>query len=369
MPTGTLSAEPSQRFDVDQDGALAPKELEAYCVACNGAPLPQDELDEIANAFSLDARGNLTLRGFMEMYSLQTEARPMDTWSDLRKLGYGLDLQLETSEASQSTEDGIKQADRDKQLPLLPPTAEMAAAPASRVPEKEELLLLLSQLKVAHPEFGAGRLREAALSAQPTWSISDKRVKSLASEIAEIVSTAATGSAAVPSGEGGPPPAEGARAPHAAAQRIIPVDAPTCSWEAIQIYGARQAEEAEAGRGPRRTEGIEERYRRYKQWCAERGHTGVELVSATAIWLTAAPCGAVDGAGGARVALEVNIVPYHLDAGISHWVLWYHPDSTPGDADLDGSFFAAHVRLFLPSLRVEDELVAFQNLPQYRSVP
>ena len=44
------------------------------------------------------------------------------------------------------------------------------------------------------------------------------------------------------------------------------------------------------------------------------------------------------------------------------------PPTTP----LEGAGWAGspdNVRLFLPSLRVEDEAIAFQNLPQYRSVP
>lgn len=144
-------------------------------------------------------------------------------------------------------------------------------------------------------------------------------------------------------------------------KRTISSSSPTCPWESIEVYAKNQAEEAAANRGPRRTEAIEERYQRYSRWCSSRGHTGVELILATAVWLTVS--------GDVQVALEPNIVPYHLDAGISHWVLWYHPSTTLGTTDLDPELIPAHVRLFLPSLRVEDEAIAFQNLPQYRSVP
>ena len=142
--------------------------------------------------------------------------------------------------------------------------------------------------------------------------------------------------------------------------RIIDSSSPTCGWDAIIAYASDQAAEAAANRGPRRTAEIQERYRRYTEWCTTRGHTGVELIIATAVWRDVASH---------VVSLEPNIVPYHLDPGIEHWVLWYHPDRTVGTSELDSSLFAAHVRAFVPSLQIDDELVAFQNLPQFRSVP
>ena len=37
--------------------------------------------------------------------------------------------------------------------------------------------------------------------------------------------------------------------------------------------------------------------------------------------------------GSHRVALEFNIVPYHLPDGVEHWVLWYHPGDTSPKTD------------------------------------
>ena len=85
------------------------------------------------------------------------------------------------------------------------------------------------------------------------------------------------------------------------------------TWEAILTYGDDQAGEAAAGRGPKRSPDVEERYRRYTRWCAERGHTGVELVLATSIWRAAE---FPDDGGPVWVALEPNIVPYHCAEGI-----------------------------------------------------
>ena len=141
--------------------------------------------------------------------------------------------------------------------------------------------------------------------------------------------------------------------------RIIGASSPTCSWEIIRAYATDQAVEAAANRGPRRTEDVQERYKRYTKWCSDRGHTGVELIIATAVWQTVADH---------VVSLEPNIVPYHVDEGIEHWVLWYHPEHTKGTMDLEDALFLLHVRGFIPSLR-DDEMIAFQNLPQFRSVP
>ena len=144
-------------------------------------------------------------------------------------------------------------------------------------------------------------------------------------------------------------------------QRILSDSDPPAAWEAIARYAADQAGEAAANRGPRRTIAVQARYERYTAWCAERWHTGVEFVIATALWVRTRD-------GGGQMALEPNIVPYHLEAGTEHWVLWYHPSCTAGDADLDPSLFDDHLKTFLPALR-EDEYLAFQNLPQFRSVP
>mmetsp|Transcript_36420 Transcript_36420/g.96857 ORF Transcript_36420/g.96857 Transcript_36420/m.96857 type:complete len:276 (-) Transcript_36420:50-877(-) len=196
---------------------------------------------------------------------------------------------------------------------------------------------------------------------------------------------------------------------------------PAASWECLQAYAINQKEEVAAGRGPLRAPEIDQRYRRYFEWTQVRGQSGWDYLVSTAQWRMEH--------GGPWVALEPNIVAYELDAGIEHWNLWYHPNSLPGNANLDlqvgaevevsredptrplrvrinkirrldwnaeemyelahssGDQFLAkrwelmppvscerwaavlrHVRIFLPSLS-EDEVVIFQNIPELRSVP
>ena len=65
-----------QRFDADGDGALNEAELQAFARACNGGTeLDADELDQIQDYFDTDDSGALTLRGFHEMYHMQTRSR------------------------------------------------------------------------------------------------------------------------------------------------------------------------------------------------------------------------------------------------------------------------------------------------------
>jgi hypothetical protein len=187
------------------------------------------------------------------------------------------------------------------------------------------------------------------------------------------------------------------------------------SWEVLQAYAEDQRREVAAGRGPRRDQTIDERYRRYFSWAKGRGHTGAEYITLTAKWCCEH--------GGPWVALEPNIVPYDMDPGIEHWNLWYHPSTTAGTADLDMQVGAKveirngadtrkgtvrsvrgwaadstcivavttddgevvtvprseirpqgwaavlqHVRIFLPKLQ-DEEVVIFQNIPELRSVP
>lgn len=124
-------------------------------------------------------------------------------------------------------------------------------------------------------------------------------------------------------------------------QRLVGELTAPATWEMILAYAADQAGEAAANRGPRRTVAVHERYQRYTEWCATRGHTGVELVIATAVWLSVKPTLKKPEV---RAALEPNIVPYHVESHIEHWVLWYHPEATPGATELDAGLFVAHLR-------------------------
>jgi len=82
-----------RRFDVDGDGLLNNVELQEFAKTCNnGRDFSEKELDEIKTCLECDD-GRLKLRGFKEMFHIQTVSDHSETVKDLAKLGYGSDLQ------------------------------------------------------------------------------------------------------------------------------------------------------------------------------------------------------------------------------------------------------------------------------------
>jgi hypothetical protein len=110
------------RFDADGDGSWSVPELQAFVCACNGEEMDEDELSQL-NAFHVDAKGQMTRRGFFEMMHLQTMARPEDSWADLKALGYH-DLRLKSGQPGGSTssaearEPHSVQSDLDQRLAM-----------------------------------------------------------------------------------------------------------------------------------------------------------------------------------------------------------------------------------------------------------
>jgi len=144
------------RFDIDADGALSESELQAFARACNdGTALDADELDQIRQYFDTDSSGRLTLKGFHEMYHMQTSSRcapslavptrvtlsasshpcararcarrPEDTWKDARALGYNNQLEPVEQQAQPSSAASAAAA----AAPSAAPPADAAASPAA----------------------------------------------------------------------------------------------------------------------------------------------------------------------------------------------------------------------------------------------
>ncbi|POM79860.1 Hypothetical protein PHPALM_2373, partial [Phytophthora palmivora] len=67
---------------------------------CNdGKPFSDDEIKEIQTYFQCDENKGLTLKGFKDMYHTQSSAEPMETWRDMKKLGFDKEL-IEKREAA-----------------------------------------------------------------------------------------------------------------------------------------------------------------------------------------------------------------------------------------------------------------------------
>jgi len=89
------------RFDIDKDKHLSESELKTFSREANpdGREFTSDELEEMKECFDWNEKGpggvaGLTLRGWQQMYIVQTTAEPEETWRDLMQLGYDGQLKL-----------------------------------------------------------------------------------------------------------------------------------------------------------------------------------------------------------------------------------------------------------------------------------
>ncbi|KAF9094333.1 hypothetical protein BGX23_002258 [Mortierella sp. AD031] len=85
-------------------GALSNDELDAFAKDTNGAVFDEDSRNEITEFLDLDDKGQLTLKGFLQMYNLQTTSEPEETWKDLQKHGYDTTLKLVASRSEDRDE-------------------------------------------------------------------------------------------------------------------------------------------------------------------------------------------------------------------------------------------------------------------------
>ncbi|KAG6951043.1 hypothetical protein JG688_00013911 [Phytophthora aleatoria] len=82
------------------DKSLTLDKLKDFSKICNdGKPFSDEEIKEIQTYFQCDENKGLTLKGFKDMYHTQSSAEPMETWRDMKKLGYDKEL-LEKREAA-----------------------------------------------------------------------------------------------------------------------------------------------------------------------------------------------------------------------------------------------------------------------------
>ena len=81
-----LVDEALQRHDADGDGALSPKELDAFNISCGGGALEADDLAFLLDSFEVDApSGGLTGRGFRQYFAHALGEDFDEARDDLRK--------------------------------------------------------------------------------------------------------------------------------------------------------------------------------------------------------------------------------------------------------------------------------------------
>ena len=82
-------------YDKDCDGALSLEELETFATASkSGEKINDAELKQLGTFFETNSKGWLTLKGFEQMYIMQTQQTASDVWRDLQNLGYKPSLEL-----------------------------------------------------------------------------------------------------------------------------------------------------------------------------------------------------------------------------------------------------------------------------------
>ncbi|CCI43395.1 unnamed protein product [Albugo candida] len=75
------------------DKCMTLENLKKFSIDCNhGVAFSHHEIKEIQTYFQCDEKKQLTLRGFKDIYRTQSSAEPIETWRDLRSLGYEKEL-------------------------------------------------------------------------------------------------------------------------------------------------------------------------------------------------------------------------------------------------------------------------------------
>jgi len=80
---------------VPPEGAYLSKEgLDAWARDTNGAPFSQETKEELVEFLDVTDDGELTFKGFLQIYQLQTENDEEETWRDLSNHGFDRTLRL-----------------------------------------------------------------------------------------------------------------------------------------------------------------------------------------------------------------------------------------------------------------------------------
>ncbi|KAF4614813.1 hypothetical protein D9613_002959 [Agrocybe pediades] len=81
-----------------EDGAYLSEEgLQKWARETNGEPFSEETKEEVVESFDVTYDGNLTFKGFLQLYQLQTESEEAETWKDLKKHGFDESLKLAKS--------------------------------------------------------------------------------------------------------------------------------------------------------------------------------------------------------------------------------------------------------------------------------
>ncbi|BGO97467.1 hypothetical protein RTBOTA2_001783 [Rhodotorula toruloides] len=92
---------------------LGREEINAFSRATNGKDLPDEQWTEIVEYLDVNDAGELTFKGFTELYSLQTENDEAETVKDLKAWGYD----PQTLERVSTESAAPKETDKQEEAP------------------------------------------------------------------------------------------------------------------------------------------------------------------------------------------------------------------------------------------------------------
>ena len=139
---------------------------------------------------------------------------------------------------------------------------------------------------------------------------------------------------------------------------VSEVEPSPSSFADLALFAEHRGRQAPGTRQPRRHPGTEAQYDLYKAWCLQQGVDNHAYVVKYTPW------------DGRAFCLTPCLVPYHTEAGVSHWILWHDPASVPGDTELDPVDQHSKVCTLLGDAAPRpDEVIIYQNQPESRSIP
>ncbi|BGO89354.1 hypothetical protein NBRC10512_001761 [Rhodotorula toruloides] len=94
---------------------LGREEINAFSRATNGKDLPDEQWTEIVEYLDVNDAGELTFKGFTELYSLQTENDEAETVKDLKAWGYDPQTLERVKKEGKAQEEAKKAEESDKE--------------------------------------------------------------------------------------------------------------------------------------------------------------------------------------------------------------------------------------------------------------
>jgi len=150
-----------RRFDKDGDGALCEAELEEFATTSGSGKNVAEDRAQLQSYFDCNSKGDLTYKGFEQMYTMQIGHEAETTWKDLEQLGYKKPLALLDPEAASAEAlakakmDELRNALTDLKLAPSAPKAHRRAGDA---------LQALGRTEAAQREYAQAEALEKAPS-------------------------------------------------------------------------------------------------------------------------------------------------------------------------------------------------------------